>query len=118
LSRKPIAISDLLAQGKTPLNRLRAGAEAAGEALAAVQQELPADLVPHVWAASLEGPVLTVLVASGAWASRVRYCATEIAAGVAVRLKRPVSRVSIRVRPPCQPRPAGRPRAQPPPRGG
>jgi hypothetical protein len=118
LTRKPIAISDLLAQGKTPLNRLRVGAEAAGEALAAVQQVLPPELVPHVWAASLEGAVLTVLVASGAWASRVRYSSTELAAGVAGRLKQPVSRVSVRVRPPGQARPAGRPRSQPPPRGG
>ena len=118
MSRKPIAISDLLAQGKTPLDRLRAGAEAAGEALAAVQQALPQELAPHVWAASLEGAVLTVLVASGAWASRVRYCATDIAAGVAVRLKRPVSRVLVRVRPPGQARAAGPPRAQQPPGGG
>ena len=102
MSRKPIPISDLLAQGKTPLTRLRDGAEAAGAALAAVHQSLPPELVPHVWAASIEGSALIVLVASGAWASRVRFCAIELGAGVAARLGKPVSRVTVRVRPPGQ----------------
>ena len=100
MNRKPIPISDLLAIGKTPLTRLREGAEAAGATLAAAHQSLPPELVPHVWAASVEGSALTVLVASGAWASRVRYCASELGAGVAARLGKPVGKVTVRVRPP------------------
>jgi hypothetical protein len=100
------------------LKRLQAGVEAAGATLVAVRQTLPTDLAPHVWAASVEGTNLTVLVESGAWASRVRYCAAELAAGVAGELKRPISRVSVRVRPQGQLRPAGRARRQDPPGGG
>ena len=113
MTRKPIPISDLLAQGKTPLKQLLQGAEAAGEALVAVRQNLPPELAGQVWAASVEGAALTVLVASGAWASRVRYCAPQLTTGVALQLKRPISRVVVRVRSPGQARPAGRSRHPP-----
>jgi hypothetical protein len=118
VTRKPIPISDLLALGQSPLKRLQEGAEAAGEALAAVRQFLPEELRPRVWAASVEGGVLTILVASGAWASRVRYCAADLAAGVAERLGGAISRVAVRVRPPGQVRPATGPRSRQPPGGG
>ncbi len=98
--RKPIAISELLAQGKAKLERLKAGAEAASETLAAVQRALPPEVAGRVWGASLsEDGQLTVLTESGSWASRVRYVMPEVAAAVAAALGRTVERTSIRVRP-------------------
>jgi predicted nucleic acid-binding Zn ribbon protein len=99
-NRKPIAVSELLAQGKAKLERLKTGAEAAGRTLAAVQQVLPADAAGHVWGASLdEAGVLTLVTDSGSWASRLRYLLPELAPRVAAALGRGVVRTAIRVRP-------------------
>jgi MoxR-like ATPase len=98
--RKPIAISELLAQGKAKLERLKLGAEAASEVLAAVQRALPGDVAAHVWGASLSADAaLTVVVDSGSWASRVRYVIPELVSAVESAVGRPVARTSIRVRP-------------------
>ena len=81
-----------------------------------MRQGLPPELAEHIWAAAVDGTTLTVLVASGAWASRVRYSAPQLAPGVALQLKRPINRIAVRVRPPGQSRRAGRSRETP--RGG
>jgi hypothetical protein len=98
--RKPTPISELLTQGKAKLERLRSGAERAGETLVALQQALPADAGGHVWGASLDGDgVLTVVVDSGGWATRLRYAVPELEPKVARALNRVVVRTVVRVRP-------------------
>ena len=98
--RKPIAVSELLAQGKAKLERLRAGADAASRALSAVQQCLPPDSAPHVWGASLGSQgVLTVVTDGGGWATRIRYAVPDLMPEVARRLESPVVKVVVRVRP-------------------
>jgi len=98
--RKPIPISELLAQGKAKLERLRAGADSASETLAAVHRSLPAELCGHVWGASLSPDgALTVVVDSGSWASRLRYVTSELEPAVATLLSREVRRTVVRVRP-------------------
>ncbi len=98
--RKPTPISELLAQGKAKLERLKTGAETASRTLAAVHQTLPADAAAHVWGASLAADgVLTVLADSGGWASRVRYAVPALTARVAGELDREILRTVVRVRP-------------------
>lgn len=103
--RKPIAISDLLAERKVTLDRLRTGAEAATRVLVAVQQALPAESAEHVWSASEKAGVLTVVVDSAGWATRVRYSVPELQAGAGATLGVTVTKVLVRVRPRPVPRP-------------
>jgi hypothetical protein len=98
--RKPIAISELLAQGKAKLESLRSGADAASRVLAAVQRALPPELAPHVWSAAIsDEDVLTLVTESGSWATRVRYVASVVAGAVGDELKREITRTVVRVRP-------------------
>ena len=105
--RKPIPISELLAVAKNKLQSLQAGADSANRVLAAVQQRLPAELAPHIFGASIgDDGVLTVLVDSGAFATRVRYALpAEVAAIEAAGEGRKIVRTQVRVRQ----RPAGGP---------
>ena len=99
--RKPIPISELLALSKSRLQTLQAGAERANRVLEAVRRALPADLGGHVFGASIgAGGVLTVLVDSGAFATRVRYeLPGRLAAIEADAAGGPIGRAHIRVRP-------------------
>lgn len=98
--RKPIPISELLAQGKAKLERLKTGAETANRTLVALQQALPADAAGHVWGASLdEDGVLTVLTDSGSWASRIRYAVPDLTATVEAAVGSAVRRTIVRVKP-------------------
>ena len=98
--RKPTPISELLAQSKAKLERLKTGADEASRTLVAVQYVLPADAAGHVWGASLDGDgVLTVVTDSGAWSSRVRYALPEVAARVKAELGRDVVKSLVTVRP-------------------
>ncbi len=99
--RKPIPISELLALTKTKLEALRTGAESANRVLAAVQRTLPTELSAHVFGASVgDGGVLTLLVDSGAYATRVRYALPEqVAAIEAAAETGPIRRTQVRVRP-------------------
>ncbi len=100
--RKPIPISELLAQGKTRLQSLQAGAESANRVLGAVRRALPAGLGEHVFGASIgDGGVLTVLVDSGAFATRVRYeLPSRLASIEADAGGGPIGRAQVQVRPP------------------
>jgi hypothetical protein len=100
--RKPIPISELLAQGKTRLQSLQAGAESANRVLGAVRRALPAALGEHVFGASIgEQGVLTVLVDSGAFATRVRYELPSRLEAIGIDAGGvPVRRAQVRVRPP------------------
>ncbi|MEI8297959.1 MAG: DciA family protein [Pseudomonadota bacterium] len=99
--RKPIPISELLALNKSKLKSLQAGMESANRVLAAVQQLLPSELVPHVFGASIdERGVLTLLVDSGAFATRVRYALPALVSAIeAAAQKGKISRTQVRVRP-------------------
>ncbi len=99
--RKPIPISELLALSKAKLEALRAGAENANQALAAVQHSLPAELAPHVFGASVDAAgLLTVLVDSGAFATRVRYALPALVGAIEAEAgKGRISRTQVRVRP-------------------
>jgi predicted nucleic acid-binding Zn ribbon protein len=97
--RKPIPLSELLGQANPTLERLREGAKAAERTVDAVRQSLPPEVAEHVWGASTDDGVLTVLVESAGWATRVRYAVPELKQGVGERLGEPVLKVSVRVRP-------------------
>ena len=98
--RKPISVSELLAQRKTKLEQLKVGADAAGRALAALQRALPPGLATHVYGASVdETGGLTVLVDSGAYATRLRYELPDHLPGLARDLGCAITRSVVRVRP-------------------
>jgi len=107
--RKPISISELLARGNKKMSALQAGANAAQKALAAVQHSLGPDLAPHIFGASLSGDpldTLTLLVESGAYATRVRYALPDALADIASTLElATIKKTQIKVRP----RPSNRP---------
>jgi hypothetical protein len=99
--RKPIPISELLALSNSKLKSLQAGMESANRVLAAVQHTLPAELVPHVFGASIdETGVLTLLVDSGAFATRVRYALPALVGAIETAAEKGrISRTQVRVRP-------------------
>jgi len=99
--RKPMSVSELLAKGKTQLQRLQAGAETANRTLVATQQALPPELAGHVFGATLDAEgVLTLLVDSGAWATRLRYVLADLTPRLTAALDGAViARTVIRVRP-------------------
>ena len=90
----------MLGKGQGLLERLRQGSAQAQGALQAVQDALPEGLGAHVWGAAVRDRTLTVLVASAAWATRVRYHAPGLREDVSRRLSVEVERVQVRVRPP------------------
>lgn len=90
----------MLGKGHGLLERLRQGSRQADSALQAVRAALPEDLREHVWGAAIRDRTLTVLVASAAWATRVRYHAPDLREDVGRRLAEAVDRVQVRVRPP------------------
>jgi len=96
---KPTSVSDLLGKGQGLLQRLRQGSAKADETLQAVCGVLPENLGKHVWGATLREGTLTLLVASAAWATRIRYHAPDLKEQAATRLGQPVERVLVRARP-------------------
>lgn len=66
----------------------------------AVRAALPEGLGERVWGAAVRDGTLTVLVASAAWATRVRYHAPGLKDDVGERLGAALTRVHIKVRPP------------------
>jgi len=99
--RKTRSVSELLAEGKAALKRLKSGAEAANRALVALQRALPEDVAAHVFGATLETDgVLTVLVDSGAFATRLRFLLPELLPALGAALEGgPITRAVVRVRP-------------------
>ncbi len=99
--RKARSVSELLAEGKATLERLKSGAESANRVLAALQRALPEDVAGHVFGATLDADgQLTVLVDSGAFATRLRYLLPELMAALAVTLEvGTITRTQVRVRP-------------------
>jgi len=97
---KPTSVSDLLAKGQGLVERLRKGSAEADRALQAVRTALPEGLGERVWGAAIRDGTLTVLVASAAWATRVRYHAPGLKDDVGGQLGVALQRVQVRVRPP------------------
>ena len=99
--RKTRSVSELLAEGKAALERLKTGAEAANRALVALQRALPANIALHVFGATLDPEgVLTVLVDSGAFATRLRFLLPELLPALAATLEEgAITRPVVRVRP-------------------
>jgi hypothetical protein len=96
---KPTSVSDLLGKGQGLLQRLRQGSAKADETLQAVRGVLPEGLGEHVWGATLRDRTLTVLVASAAWATRIRYHAPDLKDQAATGLGVEIDRVVVRARP-------------------
>ena len=99
--RKARSVSELLAEGKSALERLKSGAEAANRILVALQRTLPEEVAGHVFGATVDPEgVLTVLVDSGAFATRLRYLLPEAvpALGASIEGVR-ITRTVVRVRP-------------------
>jgi hypothetical protein len=99
-SKKPTAVSDLLAKGPGTLSRLREGVAQADRTLAALRRHLPGELAQQAWGASLKDGTLTILVRSAAWGTRLRYLAPQFSEALAAELAAPVSRVKVKVRGP------------------
>ena len=98
--RKVRSVSELLAEGKAALERLKSGAEAASQTLVALQRILPAELAEHVFSAVLDSDgVLTVVADSAAFATRVRFALGEHGDAIGPALGGTVSRTVVRVRP-------------------
>lgn len=98
MTQKPTSVSDLLGKAGGVLERLRDGASQADRVLGAVRRHLPADLRERVWGASLRAGHLTVMVASAAWATRIRYQAPQLRQALAPELGQ-IERMSVKVRP-------------------
>ena len=98
---KPTSVSDLLAKGQGLVERLRRGTAEADRALQAVRAALPEGLGEQVWGAAVRDGTLTVLVASAAWATRVRYHAPGLKDDVAGQLGMALEKVQVKVRPPA-----------------
>jgi hypothetical protein len=101
-SKKPTAVSDLLAKGPGALSRLREGVAQADRTLAALRRQLPVELAQQAWGASLKNGTLTILVRSAAWGTRLRYLAPQITEALAAELALPVARVKVKVRGPSR----------------
>ena len=101
LMRKSRSVSELLAEGKATLERLKSGAEAANRMLVAVQRALPPDVAGHVFGATLDADgVLTVLVDSGAFATRLRFLLPELLPSLGAALDGgTIARARVQVRP-------------------
>jgi len=99
MPQKPTSVSDLLGKAGGMLERLREGAGAADRVLGAVQDSLPAGLGRQVWGATVRDGVLTVLVSSAGWATRIRYQAATLQESVTGRLGVKLERTVVKVRP-------------------
>jgi hypothetical protein len=98
--KKPILISKLLELNGQRLGALRAGAERAKDTLEQVKASLPTELAAHVHGASFEPDGrLTMLVESGAFATRLRYALPELLPKVLDADGKPAARGRIQVRP-------------------
>jgi len=97
--RKTRSVSELLGEGKATLERLKAGSEAANRTLVALQRNLPPELAGHVFGATLdEDGLLTIVIDSAAFATRLRYLLPEALPATAEALGTPVERARVRVR--------------------
>jgi hypothetical protein len=74
---KPKSINELLHGSQKALEQLRLSAERAEGVLEALRDTLPEPLGMHLLAASLDGAELVLIADSGAFATRLRYAASQ-----------------------------------------
>lgn len=96
--KKLTPVSDLLAQGKGMLQRLREGTQEADRTLAALRRRLPPELAGEVWGAVRQDGKLVVLVRSAAWGTRLRYLVPGFKEALATELGFTIERVVVKVR--------------------
>jgi len=98
--KKPFSISTLLAGSGSRIGALKAGAERARSTLAQVEAALPVELAGTVHAASFEAEgLLTMVVGSGAYASRLRYALPEVLPKILDPEGNPATKGRVQVRP-------------------
>lgn len=98
---KPRSLTDLLARPSSPLTTLQRRAKAAGDWLVFVQAALPPSLAPHVTSAVERSHILTIYVASAAWAARLQFTAEDLLARA--RAEDPdLAGVRVKVMPPAR----------------
>jgi hypothetical protein len=95
--KEPQSLKDLLAGND--LSRLVLRAREAGELDAQVRALLPESLAAHVTGAVLREETVVILVDSAAWASRLRFHATELVQSLGPRYDGAVTAVRVKVRP-------------------
>jgi hypothetical protein len=96
--KKTTPVSDLLAEGKGLLQKLREGSAEADRTLAALRQVLPPEIAREVGSASRRGDTLTAFVQSAAWGTRLRYVLSERLGALAAELGAPIGVVKVKVR--------------------
>jgi hypothetical protein len=80
------------------LAKLESRAAAAQRLTERVRQQLPENLRAHLVSAARRDSVLTLVVDSAAWATRVRYAARQLQASLEARGEPPISKLSVKVR--------------------
>jgi len=92
-------IEQLLGASGGAMQALQAGAATARKALDAAREVLPAELVPHLWAANFVDGEVSLLFESAVWATRARYAAEEWREPLTRALGEVVGSVKVKVRP-------------------
>ena len=97
---KPKSIKELLASGGKRLENIKVRATARNLTLEHVRAALPGPLGEAVISAEIADGKLTVGVAGGAWATRLRYVTETLGLRVATSLGQEITAVRIKVIPP------------------
>jgi hypothetical protein len=98
--QKPRSINELLRAGGRRLGALKARADDRNVALEHVCRALPARLAETVVSAGLEHGRLTIGVAGGSWAARLRYATDTLRSRVGSSMGVDIQSVRIKVVPP------------------
>ncbi len=101
--RKPKSINELFGAGDTRLGALQVQTRARTLVLAHVCAALPPPLARVVMSAGIDRGRLTVGVAGGAWASRLRYSSETLRLRVGESLGVDIQSIRIKVVPPRPP---------------
>jgi hypothetical protein len=98
--RKPKSINELFAAGDSTLGALQAQTRARSRVVEQVWAALPPPLARAVVSAGIEQGRLTIGVAGGTWASRLRYATDTLRARVGEALGVDIHSIRIKVVPP------------------
>jgi hypothetical protein len=98
--QKPKSINELLKQGGERLRSLRTRSDERGRVREHVCRALPAELAANVVSAGLEEGKLTIGVAGGAWAARLRYVTETLKLRVGSSMGIEIETIRIKVVPP------------------
>ncbi len=98
--RKPKSINELFAAGDSALGALQAQTRARSRVVEQVWAALPPPLARAVVSAGIDQGCLTIGVAGGTWASRLRYATDALRARVGEALGVDIRSIRIKVVPP------------------